>query len=947
MSLKDAAQHLQSYGRHGDTMLAHINPEEAALLKARGGSGTINPDTGLPEFFNPLSLKSWTGSEGLDLGGKNSGIASLALGALLGPAGYGLSAGMAGLATGGAMALATGSLQKGLMAGLGAYGAAGLSEGLLGAAGASGSSTLQSLQSNIDPSALESMSAQQVASTGNLAQKASVLGEGAAGLTSDAGRAGFMKAVDGGMGAAKYGLAATLPIMAGMGVPTTTGMPGPQQTPGFIRPFAFDPRTQGLTPFEPIPTSRFYAEGGVVEPSDDGYVHAFAGGVMGDVADQVMAVTAQPQQVAATSVPPAPAPQQPGFMDPVQQAAIQQQIINEMNTRAAQAQAAQQAQQQAITAPFQTPTAAPAQANLAQALAYTPTTTPFEPTPMTGDSAAAFNYLMGKSEYPYMTQDKEVFRPYTELLAEKMGVAPPAQQPIFVSNPATTTPAANTQQTQTPEANPAAAVAGLGAAGLATGVIGGGATTPAPVVNMDTLSPGAAAAAEADAASGAAVGDIGSTTPPTPMTEQDPFGYTEPTTPPVTDAGGLPMTEQDPFGYTEPVTPTTPTTPPTPPVTDAGGLPMTEQDPFGYVDPGASTVTPYVPLGEAAIEEIAANAIASQGLMYPGGAAELAVHASNLGAAEVAAAEAMGGAEFAAMAGQYGPYIAAAIIIDQMMGGAIGDAIGDVVTGVGDVAGDVASGVLDAAGDLVGGIGDAIFAPLDDCFLTTAAVKHMGQKDNGEVLNTLREFRDTYMRKNKDKSKDVEWYYNNAPRIVKELDRQPDADKIYKRMYKQFIVPAYHAIKKGENERAYGIYKRLVNYVEEHTDMKRGRDLEPRYGEKGYAMGGLTAFATGGISDAHYNLGGYSDGGRLLKGPGDGVSDDIPATIGANKQPARLADGEFVVPARIVSELGNGSTEAGARKLYAMMDRIQAARSKTVGKGRVARNTRADKYLPA
>jgi hypothetical protein len=104
--------------------------------------------------------------------------------------------------------------------------------------------------------------------------------------------------------------------------------------------------------------------------------------------------------------------------------------------------------------------------------------------------------------------------------------------------------------------------------------------------------------------------------------------------------------------------------------------------------------------------------------------------------------------------------------------------------------------------------------------------------------------------------------------------------------------------------------------------------------------------ATGGISDAHYNLGGYSDGGRLLRGPGDGVSDSIPASIG-HKQPARLADGEFVVPARIVSELGNGSTEAGARKLYAMMDRVQSARRQTVGKGRVAKNSRADKYLPA
>ena len=108
------------------------------------------------------------------------------------------------------------------------------------------------------------------------------------------------------------------------------------------------------------------------------------------------------------------------------------------------------------------------------------------------------------------------------------------------------------------------------------------------------------------------------------------------------------------------------------------------------------------------------------------------------------------------------------------------------------------------------------------------------------------------------------------------------------------------------------------------------------------AKGGLMALAQGGIS----HLGDYSDGGRLLRGPGDGISDSIPAMIG-KKQPARLADGEFVVPARIVSELGNGSTEAGARKLYAMMDRVQKARKKTVGKGKVAANSRSAKYLPA
>jgi hypothetical protein len=101
--------------------------------------------------------------------------------------------------------------------------------------------------------------------------------------------------------------------------------------------------------------------------------------------------------------------------------------------------------------------------------------------------------------------------------------------------------------------------------------------------------------------------------------------------------------------------------------------------------------------------------------------------------------------------------------------------------------------------------------------------------------------------------------------------------------------------------------------------------------------------ARGGAVPGQYSLGSYSDGGRLLKGPGDGVSDSIPAIIG-RKQPARLATGEFVIPARIVSELGNGSTEAGAQRLYEMMKRVQQTRRKTKN---VAANTNAAKYLPA
>ena len=102
---------------------------------------------------------------------------------------------------------------------------------------------------------------------------------------------------------------------------------------------------------------------------------------------------------------------------------------------------------------------------------------------------------------------------------------------------------------------------------------------------------------------------------------------------------------------------------------------------------------------------------------------------------------------------------------------------------------------------------------------------------------------------------------------------------------------------------------------------------------------GQLNLARGGISD----LGGYSDGGRMLKGGGDGMSDSIPATIG-NKQPARLADGEFVVPADVVSHLGNGSTDAGAKRLYAMMDKVRQART---GKKKQAPAVNPKRLMPA
>ena len=117
---------------------------------------------------------------------------------------------------------------------------------------------------------------------------------------------------------------------------------------------------------------------------------------------------------------------------------------------------------------------------------------------------------------------------------------------------------------------------------------------------------------------------------------------------------------------------------------------------------------------------------------------------------------------------------------------------------------------------------------------------------------------------------------------------------------------------------------------------------DPERYRRTFAGGGLadTAVARRMMGGGH--LGSYSDGGRLLKGPGDGMSDDIPAKIGS-KQPARLADGEFVVPADVVSGIGNGSTDAGAKRLYTMMDKVRQART---GTKKQSKEINPDKYMP-
>jgi hypothetical protein len=82
--------------------------------------------------------------------------------------------------------------------------------------------------------------------------------------------------------------------------------------------------------------------------------------------------------------------------------------------------------------------------------------------------------------------------------------------------------------------------------------------------------------------------------------------------------------------------------------------------------------------------------------------------------------------------------------------------------------------------------------------------------------------------------------------------------------------------------------------------------------------------------------------GKYLRGPTDGMADELPAQIGKN-QPAALSHGEFVVPADVVSHLGNGNSDAGAKKLYQMMDKVRQART---GNKKQGKKINPDKYMP-
>jgi len=244
MSLHAIAHHMASRGRGDDSMLVHMTPNEVAGLQAlamkHGGSLTINPETGLAEAGFLKKLLPAIIGFGLNMFAPGVGTA---IGSALGTS----AAVGTGIAVGGVEALRTGSLSRGLQAGLGAYGGASLSGSMsgLGAAELAAPTIESKLPAFTGDTAAYANEVNAIRDNYlAAADKAfSPTEKLAAGFNS--ATASPTDALNFAKGNFRAGLAAASPVIADAMVPTTTKMPTMQST-GYIRPYDFDPRTQSL-----------------------------------------------------------------------------------------------------------------------------------------------------------------------------------------------------------------------------------------------------------------------------------------------------------------------------------------------------------------------------------------------------------------------------------------------------------------------------------------------------------------------------------------------------------------------------------------------------------------------------------------------------------------------------------------------------------------------------
>ena len=157
----------------------------------------------------------------------------------------------------------------------------------------------------------------------------------------------------------------------------------------------------------------------------------------------------------------------------------------------------------------------------------------------------------------------------------------------------------------------------------------------------------------------------------------------------------------------------------------------------------------------------------------------------------------------------------------------------------------------------------------------------------------------------------------------KYLDQQKAAGNITDTEYQEAVARIEASRRRGEEAMEANPYQfamgGTVNPPDDQTNIPTYSPIEK------YGLGSMANYAAGG-----YAMGGQP---RFLSGGGDGMSDSIKANINGSQE-ARLADGEFVIPADVVSHLGNGSSKAGAKQLYSMMDRVRSARTGRKSQGK-------------
>jgi len=862
MSLHKFAEQVAANGRGDDSLLVHMTPDEVRKLQqfaeANGTTLTINPDTGLPEagFLSDL-FKS---------------IAPIALGAFLGPAGFGLSSMMAGVATGGITALATGSLSRGLMAGLGAYGGAGLGESLMGASGMTGGAALGSgmpadmafnlADAGVTDAGIQNLGNVDATSKAIAQAQPSAFDKVAAGakaVTASPGAAmDFAKQNFGNL------TAAAAPIMAGAMVPTTTKLPEPRDS-GLIRQMAFNinPDTgkpdplYGMREMTPVKASEFgnktfqgqrdlfYQQnpnpyelgvGSLNQPPrmNTGGIVALAGG--GDVIRM------------AAGTPPA---------------MLSDEALYQQTGSWQAAAAARDAQNNALNAyNWQQQADARDAANVA------------------ASTSAGMKFATAQNQTPDQYYGT-VANQFNELtgFGDKYANATDAQIDAAIKDATTKYGVSQTDVLNSLEKGGgstaleyAIGAGNMGLSGLNQNINAYiAAARKDPTFNAKT-------GLQQQEAARAAMGTVD-------MNEAD-----------VIRATGKTIAELFPSTLTKPVSVI-------PGGTQLPGATVYDNGAYGNYGSGPATGVDYRgnTVSIATPGDIITNTDGTRTVVpnipgrpyggFTGSEGVKSAYTAGGGSLGYTAAVPKTAAEHNAL---YNKQTDDSLDAYNFLMGKGKNLTQRTATADRPVMRRYDEAVL----------GRKILRPI---VKTTTETKTTGTT---KVLNSDGTVNETET----DKANfDYAAYLKANPDVQAELDKG---------------IATFGT----KDDLASAAYNHYIIYGQAQKRPLRA------------AEGGMTGYAMGGGLGS---LGSYSDGGRLLKGPGDGVSDSIPATIGAKNQPARLADGEFVIPARIVSELGNGSTDAGAKKLYAMMDRVQRARGKTTGKNKVAANSRSDKYLPA